>query len=126
MGFVEGLALTVAALILLETVVFLLVPGQFVKIGRLMVRWRTSLMVGYMLLGVGLLYGLLRYFTLVEVMACGIVIAIFYGVALVPYFGAIVDAFEEDLESGELWSRLAPGLLIWVGLAIGVILEWSV
>lgn len=125
MGFVEGVALTVAGLILLETVVFLLVPERLLALARTMSRYETAVMAFYMILGAVLMYFLLRTFSLIEIMACGIVIAIFYGIVLIPYFDVLVEAFEEDVESGELWGRLAPGFLIWVGLSIGVIMEWG-
>lgn len=125
MGFVEGVALGVAGLVLLETVVFLLMPERVLSFSRVIARYETAAMVFYLLLGAVLMFFLLRSFTLAEIVASGIVLSIFYGVVLLPFYGAILDEFEDALETGDLWGRLAPGLLIWVGLSIGIILEWG-
>lgn len=124
MGFVEGVALVLAGLILAETVVFLLVPGSVLAFSKWMAERTVTLMVFYGVLGFALLYGLLQSFSLVEVVAAGTVMAIFYGVSLLPFYGALVDAFEEAREEGFLLRRIAPGLVLWVGLAVAVILDW--
>lgn len=124
MPFVEWIALVLAVLILLEFLVLVFAPQTLLSVGKVMADYTYSLMVFYVVLGAVLLYFLLRTFTLVEIMGAGVVVAIFYGVALMPYYEALIDEFEDDYEDGELWSRLWPGFVVWVLLAVAVIVEW--
>lgn len=124
MTLVEGLALTVAVLILLETVVLILVPKRLLKLSRTIANHKYTVMVGYAVLGAVLVYGLLQNFTLIEILGVGTVIAILYSVTLMPYYDELVAIFEEDYEEGQFWNRLWFGLSVWVLLAVAVISEW--
>lgn len=124
MTMIEGIALTLAGLILLETFILIVAPRSLLSLARSMARYRYPLMIVYLVLGFGLLYLLLQRFSLAEIMASGIVIAIFYGVILMPYYEPIVEEFEADYDQGTLWSKMSLGLLVWIGLAVGVIVEW--
>lgn len=82
-----------------------------------------ALMVSYLALGGVILYFLLRTYSLAEVLGVGSVKALFYGVILMPYYDTIVDEFAMDYENNTLWKKMAPGLLVWIALALGVIVE---
>jgi hypothetical protein len=125
MTFVQDLALVLAVLILLETVVLLVVPGSLLSLAKGMAEYRSLLMALYLVFGGIILYFLLRTYSLTEVLGVGFVVALFYGVILMPYYDTIVDEFATDYETGDLWKKITPGLLLWIALAIGVIVEWS-
>jgi hypothetical protein len=123
MTFVQGLALVLAVLILLETAVLLVAPGSLLSLAKVMAEYRSILMVSYLALGGVILYFLLRTYSLTEVLGVGFVVALFYGVILMPYYDTIVDEFAMDYENNTLWKKMAPGLLVWIALALGVIFE---
>lgn len=120
----QGLALTLAGLILLETFVLLVFPDALLDLAKIMAEYRTGLMVVTIGLGGTLFYFLLRSYTLAEITAVGFVIVLFYGVLLMPYYDTIVEQFASDHERGILWIKIGPGLLLWVALAAGVVIEW--
>lgn len=123
MTTVEVIALVLLSVALVEFVVWVIDPEILFSVADVMYK-RSRLTQGIYLAGGGiLLYFLLPYFSIVDIMAVSFFALMLMGMGMVPFGADILDLVRDKQRRGTLWRDFGPVWIVWLGLGAWTLYE---